>query len=170
MPIPQNGQTNSNNSSANCLSVFDHFVKLALKGLTFNPFDLQLYYKMNSTKDILTTFVVVLRTLLVKIYGQFVLVSADLCFLNPLYANPTNLRTHSNNSSATADELFECIWPLCGVCAFWDFDRILTTFGVKIGQFAGDRAVFAQQIEWFWIQLYVNWVTEIYIHIKLLML
>ena len=41
-PIPQNGQTPSNNSSAtadellptNCLSVFDHFVKLAFKGLT----------------------------------------------------------------------------------------------------------------------------------------
>ena len=109
MPISQNGQTDSNKLSANCLSLFDHFVKLALKGLTFNPFDLQLYHKMNSTKDILTTFVVVLRTLLVKIYGQFVLVSADLCFLNPLHANPTNLRTHSNNSSATADELFECI-------------------------------------------------------------
>ena len=34
---PQNGQTHSNNSSAtadeNCLSVFDHFVSLALKGL-----------------------------------------------------------------------------------------------------------------------------------------
>ena len=29
MPIPQNGQTHSNNSSA-----FDRFVKLALKGLT----------------------------------------------------------------------------------------------------------------------------------------
>ena len=31
VPIPQNGQKHSNNS--NCLSVFDHFVKLALKGL-----------------------------------------------------------------------------------------------------------------------------------------
>ena len=31
--IPQNGQTQSNNSS-NCLSAFDHFVKLALKELT----------------------------------------------------------------------------------------------------------------------------------------
>ena len=37
-PISQNGQTYSNNSSAklptNCLSVFDHFVGLARKGLT----------------------------------------------------------------------------------------------------------------------------------------
>ena len=35
MQIPQNGQTHSNNWSAiaNCLSVFDHFVGLALKGL-----------------------------------------------------------------------------------------------------------------------------------------
>ena len=29
----QNGQTHSNNSSANCLSMFDHFVGLVLKGL-----------------------------------------------------------------------------------------------------------------------------------------
>ena len=36
-PIPQNGQTHAKN----CLSAFDHFVGLALKGLTFifNPFD-----------------------------------------------------------------------------------------------------------------------------------
>ena len=32
-PIPQNGQTHSNNLPTNCLSVFDHFVKLVLKGL-----------------------------------------------------------------------------------------------------------------------------------------
>ena len=39
-PIPQNGQTHSNNSSANCrrvsLSVFDHFVELTLKSLSWN--------------------------------------------------------------------------------------------------------------------------------------
>ena len=37
MQNPQNCQTHSNNSSAtadNCLSVFDHFVRLALKGLS----------------------------------------------------------------------------------------------------------------------------------------
>ena len=33
MPISQNGQTHSNNSSANCLKVFDDFVGLALKVL-----------------------------------------------------------------------------------------------------------------------------------------
>ena len=33
MPIPQNGQTHSHNLPTNCFSVFDHFVKLALKGL-----------------------------------------------------------------------------------------------------------------------------------------
>ena len=33
-PTPQNGQTHSNNSSAECLSVFDHFVGLVLKGLS----------------------------------------------------------------------------------------------------------------------------------------
>ena len=36
-PVLQNGRTHSNNSSkkspTNCLSVFDHFVGLALKGL-----------------------------------------------------------------------------------------------------------------------------------------
>ena len=34
--------------------------------------------------------------------------------------NPTlqSGQTHSNNSSAKADELFECIWPFCGVGAF----------------------------------------------------
>ena len=25
---------------------------------------------------------------------------------------------HSNNSSAVADELFECVWPFCGVGAY----------------------------------------------------
>ena len=29
--------------------------------------------------------------------------------VNPLKANPTNRQTHSNNSSATANELFECV-------------------------------------------------------------
>ena len=26
---------------------------------------------------------------------------------------PLNGQTHSNNSSATANELFECVWPFC---------------------------------------------------------
>ena len=40
-PISQNGQTHSNNAS-NCLSVFDHFVGLALKRLTkdYDPVDI----------------------------------------------------------------------------------------------------------------------------------
>ena len=33
MPTPQNGQIHWNNLSANCLSVFDHFVKLPFKVL-----------------------------------------------------------------------------------------------------------------------------------------
>ena len=40
MQNPQNCQTHSNNSSAtadNCLRVFDHFVRLALKGLSQIP-------------------------------------------------------------------------------------------------------------------------------------
>ena len=32
-PTPQNGQTHSHNLPTNCLSVFDHFVGMALKGL-----------------------------------------------------------------------------------------------------------------------------------------
>ena len=37
--------------------------------------------------------------------------------LNPLIANPINWSTHSNISSAFADELFECVWPFWGVSA-----------------------------------------------------
>ena len=33
-PTPQNGHRHSNNSLANCMSVFNHFGGLALKGLT----------------------------------------------------------------------------------------------------------------------------------------
>ena len=32
-------------------------------------------------------------------------------------STPQNGQTHSNHSSATADELFECAWPFCGVGA-----------------------------------------------------
>ena len=30
---------------------------------------------------------------------------------------PQNRQTQLNNSSATADKLFECVWPFCGVGA-----------------------------------------------------
>ena len=30
---------------------------------------------------------------------------------------PQNGLTHSKNYSATADKLFECVWPFCGVDA-----------------------------------------------------
>ena len=30
---------------------------------------------------------------------------------------PQNGQTHSNNSSATANELFDCVWLFCGVAA-----------------------------------------------------
>ena len=33
--------------------------------------------------------------------------------LKPFSANLTKCQTHSNNSSAFADELFECLWPFC---------------------------------------------------------
>ena len=29
--------------------------------------------------------------------------------------NPQNCQTQSNNSSTVADELFQCVWPFCGV-------------------------------------------------------
>ena len=28
---------------------------------------------------------------------------------------PSNGQTHSNNSSAVVDKLFECVWPVSGV-------------------------------------------------------
>ena len=35
-----------------------------------------------------------------------------------LYAPiPQNGQTHSNDKSAFADELFECVWPFCGIGA-----------------------------------------------------
>ena len=38
---------------------------------------------------------------------------------NPLSANPQNGQTHSNKElSAFADELFECVWPFCGVGSY----------------------------------------------------
>ena len=37
--------------------------------------------------------------------------------LNPLSANQQNGQTRWNNSSAVADELFECVWQFCGVGA-----------------------------------------------------
>ena len=37
-------------------------------------------------------------------------------FINPL--TPQNGQRHSNNSSAVVSELFESVWPFCGVCAY----------------------------------------------------
>ena len=34
---------------------------------------------------------------------------------NPLAPTPLNGQTYSNNSSRTADELFECVWPFYGI-------------------------------------------------------
>ena len=36
-------------------------------------------------------------------------------FLTLSVPTTQNGQTHSNNSLATADELFECVWPFCGV-------------------------------------------------------
>ena len=35
-------------------------------------------------------------------------------YLNPLSANPKKWSNKLNNSSVTADELFECVWPSHG--------------------------------------------------------
>ena len=35
--------------------------------------------------------------------------------INSLSSNPTNDQTPSNNLSALTDELFECVWPFCGI-------------------------------------------------------
>ena len=35
--------------------------------------------------------------------------------LNLLSPIPQNGQTHSNNSSAVGDKLFECVWPFCGI-------------------------------------------------------
>ena len=37
--------------------------------------------------------------------------------INSLAPSPQNGQTHSNNSSAKGGELFECVWPFCGVGA-----------------------------------------------------
>ena len=43
--------------------------------------------------------------------------SPDIISSNTLSANPTNGQIHSNNSLATAYELFECVWPFFRVSA-----------------------------------------------------
>ena len=35
--------------------------------------------------------------------------------VNPLTQISQNGQTHSNNSLEIADELFECVWPFCGI-------------------------------------------------------
>ena len=40
-----------------------------------------------------------------------------LFWVNPSSANPQNGQTYLNNSSAKVDELFEYVWPICGVGA-----------------------------------------------------
>ena len=36
---------------------------------------------------------------------------------NSQCANPQNGQAHSKDSSVTAGELFECVWPFCGIGA-----------------------------------------------------
>ena len=49
-----------------------------------------------------------------KLSGYFMI---TYVIVNPLATTPQNSQTHSNNSSATADKLFECVWPFCEVGA-----------------------------------------------------
>ena len=47
----------------------------------------------------------------------FMLIVETFYAFNPLSANPTNGQTHSYNLLVVASELFECVWPFCGVDA-----------------------------------------------------
>ena len=48
--------------------------------------------------------------------SKFIRSSINKCW--PFKRQPhKNGQTHSNNSSALADKLFECVWPFCGVGA-----------------------------------------------------
>ena len=49
-----------------------------------------------------------------KIYQIIPPINSTFPQLNPLSANPTKW-SNKHNSSAVADELFECVWPFCGV-------------------------------------------------------
>ena len=49
----------------------------------------------------------------------------SLTLLAPISQNG---QTHSNNSLAVADELFECVWPFCGIGALRDKVRHLKDF------------------------------------------
>ena len=49
---------------------------------------------------------------IVQEYNQWVEYNS---FFNPLSANPPNWSNILDNSSAFADELFECVQPFCGV-------------------------------------------------------
>ena len=51
---------------------------------------------------------------LLKSYKHQTRQVADLTLLAPVSQNG---QTHSNNSSAVCDGLFECVWPLCGIGA-----------------------------------------------------
>ena len=62
-PVPQNGQTQSNNSlSTNCLSVFDHFVGLAFKGLRKKALDLSNSHLKKRSQTMTTIFVSCINT------------------------------------------------------------------------------------------------------------
>ena len=47
-PTPQNGDTHSSNLPTNCLSVFDHFVGLARKGLNLKEFTINQFENISS--------------------------------------------------------------------------------------------------------------------------
>ena len=47
-PTPQNGETHSSNLPANCLSVFEHFVGLACKGLNLKEFTINQFENISS--------------------------------------------------------------------------------------------------------------------------
>ena len=67
-------------------------------------------------KTLISTIVPYRDNLNVKVAG---LINCYLCEPQQYYhfKNPTNGQRLSNNSSATADKLLECVWPFCRVGA-----------------------------------------------------
>ena len=75
-PIPQNGQTHSNNSSAiwrRIVCVFDHFVKLALNGLMMNKITKSLMDILNKIKRCKIWFLLLVLVILLLLISLTIL-------------------------------------------------------------------------------------------------
>ena len=95
-------QTIRRQQPTNCLSVFDHFVGLALKELMLLSL---------SEKCKWTTWE--LKLVLSVSYCVFFAIRS----LNSLSANATKLSYTQTIRRQIANELFDYVWPFCGVVA-----------------------------------------------------